>query len=59
MQDKITIRVPTELAQGFDAFIKANPQANKTRQEAMRFILRDWLLAQGYLGSPCDDEDID
>ena len=55
MQDKITIRVPTELAQGFDAFIKANPQTNRTRQEAMRFILRDWLLAKGYLGSPCDE----
>ena len=58
MQDKITIRVPTELAQGFDAFIKANPQANKTRQEAMRFILRDWLFANGYLESPCEDEGI-
>lgn len=49
MQSKITFRVPEDLAHGFDAFIAENSQTNGTRQDAMRFILRDWLLAKGYL----------
>lgn len=51
MQPKITFRVPDDLAQGFEAFIKDHSQTNGTRQDAMRFILRDWLFAKGYVGS--------
>ena len=53
MENKITVRVPLELARGFDAFLKSDPDASKTRQEAMRFILHDWLSEKGFLDRPC------
>lgn len=58
MSDKITIRISPELADAFDDFIKSHPDPMKSRQEGMRYILRDWLIGQGYLELPPNREDM-
>ncbi|WP_417584145.1 hypothetical protein [Pelagibacterium sp.] len=52
MHDKITVRIPTEVAEAFEQFLEERPDCGDTRQDAMRYILRDWLIGQGYLALP-------
>jgi len=52
MQEKITIRIPSELAGAFEQFVKTCPDPIKSKQDGMRFILRDWLAWRGYLEMP-------
>jgi len=42
------VRLPDDLAAGVDAFA-AEEADNPSRSEAIRRILRDWLVGHGYL----------
>lgn len=49
MDDKITVRVTSDIAEAFESFMKTCPDPLKSRQDGLRFILRDWLTGRGYL----------
>ncbi|WP_421950064.1 hypothetical protein [Pelagibacterium sp.] len=54
MKDKITVRIPPELAEAFKIFIEKPPVSIQTRQDGLRYILHDWLHVHGYLDLPSE-----
>lgn len=49
--EEIRTRVPRATLDGINAFIAAQPDPKPSRPEALRIILRDWLIGGGYLPS--------
>lgn len=48
MNDKITVRVPTELKQAIDRFRNEGESAFRSTQDACRHIIESWLSDNGY-----------
>lgn len=46
-----------DLEAGIDRYIADQPEPPPNRSEAIRLILRDWLIGHGYLENPPDRED--
>lgn len=54
--EQLNLRIQRDALDGIDAF--ASDQEDKpSRTEAVRRILRDWLIGHGYLAMPPDRED--
>jgi hypothetical protein len=51
MADRITIRVSQDVADALDRFIAEGVLPAKSKQDAFRHIVADWLTTQGYLPS--------
>lgn len=51
MQQRVTIRIDQDIADALDAFVCEQTFAFKSRQDAYRFIIRDWLIARRYLAA--------
>lgn len=49
MGDRITTRVDPRLVEALDRFIAASATPLRTKQEAVRLIVEQWLAAEGYL----------
>lgn len=49
MQDRISIRIDNEVAEALDKFVSGQTVAFKSRQDAYRLIVQDWLIARRYL----------
>lgn len=57
MDERVTIRVEPDLVEGLERFIKDEVIDCRSRQEALRHIVRDWLGANGYLELPTETDD--
>lgn len=51
MADRITIRVTQDVVEALDRFIAAGVVPVRTKQDAFRHIVDDWLTTKGYLSS--------
>ena len=49
MTDRVTIRVSPDLAEALDRFMALNAPPFRSRQDAFRHIVCDWLTAEGYM----------
>lgn len=54
MNDKITARIPAELNAAFEEFLASAPECIRTRQDAIRHILADWLTTKGFIGAQAE-----
>ena len=54
-----TIKIDEDLLDGIENFVADHdnpPKGRMTHDEAVNTILRDWLMGQGYLAIPGDEE---
>ncbi|MHA6692899.1 ribbon-helix-helix domain-containing protein [Devosia sp. A449] len=56
MNERITIRMEPDLAEGLERFIRDELIDCRSRQDAFRHIVRDWLGARGYLELPLSED---
>lgn len=49
MADRVTVRVDADLVGALDRFRADSEPGLRTRQDALRHIVADWLAAHGYL----------
>lgn len=49
MSERITIRIDNDVEEALDRFISLEGAGLRTKQDAYRFIIRQWLMQQGYL----------
>lgn len=54
--EQLNLRVQRDALNGIDAFA-AEQEDKPSRTEAVRRILRDWLIGNGYMPLPPDKED--
>lgn len=52
MNERITIRVEVDIAEGLARFLADDPITCRSRQDAFRHIVRDWLMSRGYIDLP-------
>jgi hypothetical protein len=52
MTDRITLRITPELQEAFERFIADGHVPLTSKQDAFGHILRDWLIAHGYIDQP-------
>lgn len=57
MNERITIRVETDVTEGLQRFMDDDLVSCRSRQDAFRHIVRDWLVAHGYIEAPPAKED--
>jgi len=48
------VRLSDDLSEGIDRYIADQPQPPPTKSDALREIIRDWLIGHGYLDSSKD-----
>jgi hypothetical protein len=51
MADRVTVRVDQEIIDALDLFHAARATDFRSRQDALRHIVADWLATRGYLPS--------
>ncbi|WP_152664547.1 hypothetical protein [Devosia geojensis] len=49
MRNRITIRIEDDVAEALERFISEGPSDFRTKQDAYRFVVREWLVTKGYL----------
>lgn len=49
MDERVTIRVETDLSTALEKLVADGTVPARSRQEAFRYIVRDWLTARGHL----------
>jgi hypothetical protein len=55
----MSVKIDDELLDGIEQFIAARdepPRGRMNHDDAVNVIVRDWLMAQGYIPLPDDDE---
>jgi metal-responsive CopG/Arc/MetJ family transcriptional regulator len=50
MNDRITIRLDPDIVEALEKFLVEEDVNCRSRQDAFRYIVRDWLTESGYLG---------
>lgn len=55
MEKRVTVRVDAPLAEALGAFMSNGVAPMVSKQDAVRFILRDWLSSRGY--APLADQE--
>lgn len=53
----VAFRISPDIAEGIDAYVGDQEPPPPNRSEAIRYILRDWLIGHGYLELPPARED--
>lgn len=48
LEKRVTVRIDAPLAEALGAFMASGVAPMVSRQDAVRFIMRDWLSARGY-----------
>jgi hypothetical protein len=51
LEKRVTVRIDAPLAEALGAFMASGVAPTVSRQDAVRFIMRDWLAARGYASS--------
>lgn len=49
MKERITIRIDDDLSEALDCFIAKRGHHFRSKQDAYRFAIREWLVWRGYL----------
>lgn len=49
---RITVRVDADVYDAFERFIAESGMTNRSKQDAYRHVVRDWLGTHGYLKGP-------
>lgn len=52
MNDRITIRLDPDMVEALQRFLAEGEVDCRSRQDAFRYIVRDWLTEAGYLEQP-------
>ncbi|KFL29770.1 hypothetical protein JP75_19450 [Devosia riboflavina] len=48
LEKRVTVRIDAPLAEALGAFMASGVAPMVSRQDAVRFIMRDWLSSRGY-----------
>ena len=57
MNDRITIRISADVKEALERLHREQVIPMRSRQDAFRHIIEDWLMDRGYLPKPPSRED--
>ena len=57
MNDRITIRISADVKEALERLHREQVIPMRSRQDAFRHIIEDWLMDRGYLPKPPGQED--